>query len=108
MNANSDSRTVVGIDLGTTMSAICYLDEKGVVQTIPGNNGEFLTPSAILIGEDHVYIGEPAIQKATQFPNMFAECFKRNIGQSHYPVKIKDYNIPPEVLCAIAHRRTQK
>ena len=101
MSSESASRTVVGIDLGTTMSAISYLNDHGVVETIPSNHGTSLTPSAVLIGEREVYIGQSALDKATQFPNMFAECFKRNIGQSHYPVKIKNYNIPPEVLCAL-------
>ena len=101
MKTNAESRTVVGIDLGTTMSSISYVNESGEVESVPGNNGKTLTPSTILIGEDKIYIGEEALHKATQFPNMFAECFKRNIGQSHYPVKIKDYKIPPEVLCAL-------
>ena len=96
----SDNRTVVGIDLGTTMSAISYLDSDGTVKTVPNPAGGFLTPSAILVGDNAIYVGDHALAKANQFPNMFAECFKRNIGQSHYPVKIKDYNIPPEVLCA--------
>ena len=100
MKTNAESRIVVGIDLGTTMSSISYVNESGAVESVPDNHGKTLTPSTILIGEDKIYTGEEALQKATQFPNMFAECFKRNIGQSHYPVKIKDYKIPPEVLCA--------
>lgn len=83
------------------MSSISYVNESGTVESVPGNNGKTLTPSAILVGEDRIYTGEEALLKATQFPNMFAECFKRNIGQSHYPVKIKDYNLPPEILCAL-------
>ncbi len=102
MNVNSsESKTVIGIDLGTTMSAISFLNSEGVVETIPSRSGGYLTPSTLLIGEDQIYVGTAAIEKASQFPNLFAECFKRNIGQSHYPVKIKDYNIPPEVLCAL-------
>jgi molecular chaperone DnaK len=102
MNTNpTESRTVIGIDLGTTMSAVSFLNAEGVVETIPSRSGGFLTPSTLLIGEDQIYVGGAAIEKASQFPNMFAECFKRNIGQAHYPVKIKDYNIPPEVLCAL-------
>ena len=101
MTDGSERKTVVGIDLGTTMSAISFLDDEGVVVTVPSSGGGFLTPSAVLIGENEIFIGNSALENASQFPNMFAECFKRNIGQSHYPVKIKDYNIPPEVLCAL-------
>jgi molecular chaperone DnaK len=98
---SSEARIVIGIDLGTTMSAVSYLNAGGVVETIPSRSGGYLTPSTLLIGESQIHVGQEAIEKATQFPNLFAECFKRNIGQAHYPVKIKDYNIPPEVLCAV-------
>jgi molecular chaperone DnaK len=102
MNLNaSETKTVIGIDLGTTMSAVSYLNSEGVVETIPSRSGGYLTPSTLLIGDDRIYVGAEAIEKANQFPNLFAECFKRNIGQAHYPIKIKDYNIPPEVLCAL-------
>jgi molecular chaperone DnaK len=102
MNLNSsESKTVIGIDLGTTMSAVSFLSSDGVVETIPSRSGGYLTPSTLLIGENQIYVGQEALDKANQFPNLFAECFKRNIGQAHYPIKIKDYSIPPEVLCAL-------
>ena len=101
MNSNASRKSIVGIDLGTTMSAISFLNDQGVVETVPSASGGYLTPSAILIGQDNLYIGQEAVDKAIEFPNLFAECFKRNIGQAHYPLKIKDYLIPPEVLCAL-------
>ena len=41
--------SIVGIDLGTTYSAIAALDERGRPVTIPNRDGELLTPSAVLI-----------------------------------------------------------
>ena len=42
---------LVGIDLGTTFSAIATLDERGQSVTLPNIEGEMLTPSAVLIQE---------------------------------------------------------
>lgn len=45
----SESGNLVGIDLGTTLSVISYLDPNGVATTIPNRDGDPLTPSAIYI-----------------------------------------------------------
>jgi molecular chaperone DnaK len=38
----------IGIDLGTTFSAIAYVDKEGRPVSIDNSIGEFLTPSCIL------------------------------------------------------------
>ena len=42
---------LVGIDLGTTFSAIATLDDRGQAVTLPNRDGEMLTPSCVLIEE---------------------------------------------------------
>jgi molecular chaperone DnaK len=37
----------LGIDLGTTFSAVAYLDARGVPVTIPAAEGELTTPSVV-------------------------------------------------------------
>ena len=37
----------VGIDLGTTFSAIAHINENGVPELIPNEEGDRLTPSVI-------------------------------------------------------------
>jgi molecular chaperone DnaK len=91
---------VIGIDLGTTMSAVSITDDIGNVVTIPNNDGKTLTPSAVLVTADEILVGQAAIDQALEFPNTFAECFKRNIGQSFYPTEIRGFKVPPEILCA--------
>jgi len=44
---------VVGIDLGTTYSAIATLDDRGQPTTLPNRDGEMLTPSAVLLMDDN-------------------------------------------------------
>ena len=48
---------LVGIDLGTTFSAIATLDERGRPVTLPNRDGEMLTPSAVLLAD-----GEAVVQ----------------------------------------------
>ena len=43
------SMPVVGIDLGTTFSAIATLDDRGQPVTLPNRDGDMLTPSAVLL-----------------------------------------------------------
>jgi molecular chaperone DnaK len=40
---------LVGIDLGTTFSAIASLDDHGQPVTLPNRDGDMLTPSAVLL-----------------------------------------------------------
>src|SRR5690606_6092392 len=48
----------VGIDLGTTYSAIAQLDATGEPVSIPNVDGRKITPSVVLLGEDgHVIVG---------------------------------------------------
>ena len=91
---------VIGIDLGTTMSAVSITDDIGNVKTIPNSLGSKLTPSAVLVTANEILVGQKAIDQALDFPNTFAECFKRSIGQAAYPTDIKGYKVPPEILSA--------
>ena len=43
------SKKVVGIDLGTTFSAVAYVDEQGRPRIIPNAEQEKTTPSVALI-----------------------------------------------------------
>ena len=42
----------IGIDLGTSYSAIAYLDKTGRPQTIPNKEGDNITPSVVHVRED--------------------------------------------------------
>jgi molecular chaperone DnaK len=90
--------TPVGIDLGTTFSAAAQVNEQGKTELIANSRGEFLTPSAILFADDSVIVGRSAYEAAENAPDRFAECVKRDMGQSHYRKEIGGHQYPPEVL----------
>src|SRR5207237_4743003 len=50
-------RKVVGIDLGTTFSAIAHIDAYGKPQIIPNTDTERITPSVIFFDSNKVIVG---------------------------------------------------
>jgi molecular chaperone HscC len=74
------SRTIIGIDLGTTFSlAAVVQDGKPIV--LPNALGETLTPSAVAIAADGMtLVGAAARAMATTHPERTALSFKRDMG----------------------------
>lgn len=71
---------IVGIDLGTTNSAVSYWS-GGEARLIPNSIGDVLTPSAVSITEDdNVLIGVAARDRQVIRPQVSATVFKRLMG----------------------------
>ena len=87
----------VGIDLGTTNSAICSYDgEQTRIWKSPEQND--VTPSAIYLGRrNNKYVGKRAYDSAARSPDNTATLFKRLMGTST-PVKLPavDVTMTPE------------
>lgn len=72
----------IGIDLGTTNSAIAVWRE-GKVELIPNALGEYLTPSVVSIDEkQNVLIGAAAKARLLTKPNETVSAFKRFLGSN--------------------------
>jgi molecular chaperone DnaK len=101
----TDSGKIVGIDLGTTFSAIATLDDRGQAVTLPNLDGEMLTPSAVLIGDGEAVVGEAARDVALEQPDRVALLVKRWMGHPKfdYPVAGRDFR--PETLSALILRK---
>lgn len=71
---------VMGIDLGTTNSAVSlWLNGKSVL--IPNQWGEVLTPSVVGLDElGNILIGRPARDRLQSFPQLTQASFKRYMG----------------------------
>ncbi len=82
----------VGIDLGTTNSAICSYDGENIrLYKSPGQ--EDVTPSAIFIDRrGNKYVGSRAYDNAPRNPDSAATLFKRIMGTST-PVKLSAVNL---------------
>ncbi|MGF1578718.1 MAG: Hsp70 family protein [Gemmataceae bacterium] len=102
---STSSTNVVGIDLGTTFSAIATLDDRGQATTIPNREGEMLTPSVVLLDEGGAIVGQPAREVALELPDRVASLIKRSMGYSQYPRPLMGRDFRPETLSAIILRK---
>lgn len=74
------TRQVLGIDLGTTNSAVA-LWRDGQSQLVPGNTGKTLTPSVVgLDDEGNLIVGEAARERLSSHPHLTQASFKRYMG----------------------------
>jgi molecular chaperone DnaK len=96
---------LVGIDLGTTFSAIATLDDRGLPVTLPNRDGEMLTPSAVLLVDDNTaVVGQSALDVAMEQPDRVATLIKRHMGRASHGV-VAGREFRPETLAAIILRK---
>ncbi|MEI8632636.1 Hsp70 family protein [Vibrio sp. PP-XX7] len=75
-----DNSLAIGIDLGTTNSAIAVW-QQGKAVFIPNSLGKFLTPSVVSIDENnHLLVGDAAHSRLITKPLQTASVFKRFLG----------------------------
>ena len=72
---------VVGIDLGTTFSAIAHVNDFGKEEIIPNMRSERITPSVILFEDNNITVGTIAKQQARAMPKQIVEFVKREMGK---------------------------
>ena len=72
---------IVGIDLGTTFSAVAHINDNGVPELIPNEDGDRLTPSVIFYDDGEFIVGEYAKQNAIAEPKNIVEFIKREMGK---------------------------
>ncbi|HMV67163.1 MAG TPA: Hsp70 family protein [Myxococcota bacterium] len=92
------SSATVGIDLGTTFSAIAWVNEHGVPEVIANAEGDRITPSVILFEDDDVIVGTYAKQAATVYPEQVVEFVKRHMGEDDYRFRYRGRDFSPEEL----------
>src|SRR6478736_3919283 len=79
---STSQRKAVGIDLGTTFSAIAHIDAYGKPQIIPNAESERITPSVILFDGQNAIVGSLAKQNAVAEPEKIVDFVKREMGKS--------------------------
>ena len=79
---------VVGIDLGTTYSAVAIVRDDGLPEIINNAEGEAITPSVVLFqsfdGVDEPLVGTMAKHSAATDPDNVVQFVKRNMGDPHW------------------------
>ena len=100
---------IIGIDLGTTFSSMAYVDHEGAPNIIPNQEGARSTPSAIMIDEDEVVVGEIAKESAIIDDSNVVQHIKNEMGNNHYNYRNKDGDsYSPEELSAFILKKLKQ
>lgn len=93
-------RPIVGIDFGTTNSAVAYI-HKGKPQIIQGAAGERITPSVVLIDpNERLIVGEDARAALIAMPDRTKSAVKREMGEKE-PMMLAGKSYFPEEISAM-------
>lgn len=94
----AESTKAVGIDLGTTYSAVAHIDELGRPVTLVNSEGDLVTPSAVLFDDNVVIVGKEAVKAVATDAPQVAECCKRDLGQRAFHKLLEGRLYPPEAI----------
>jgi len=95
----------VGIDLGTTNSAVAWVGPDGRTAMVPNAEGDLLTPSVVSFLDAEVVVGKEAHKASVVEPERVAEWVKRDMGSPVYTRPIQGEYLPPEVIEACILRK---
>ncbi|MYY37889.1 molecular chaperone DnaK [Ligilactobacillus salivarius] len=90
---------IIGIDLGTTNSAVAVLEGKDP-KIITNPEGNRTTPSVVSFKNGETQVGEVAKRQAITNPNTVSS-IKRHMGDENYKVKIEDKEYTPQEISAM-------
>lgn len=84
----SDHKITLGIDLGTTYSAVAYVDNHGEAKIVPNSENERITPSAVFFeSEDNIIVGQNAKDEIEIAPSQVVSHVKREMGKKKEDVR---------------------
>ena len=90
---------IIGIDLGTTNSAVAVL-EGNEAKIIANPEGNRTTPSVVAFKNGEIQVGEVAKRQAVTNPNTISS-IKRHMGEAGYKVEIEGKSYTPQEISAM-------
>ncbi|HAP3949060.1 TPA: molecular chaperone DnaK [Enterococcus faecalis] len=90
---------IIGIDLGTTNSAVAVL-EGGEAKIIANPEGNRTTPSVVSLKNGEIQVGEVAKRQAVTNPNTISS-IKRHMGEAGYKVDVEGKSYTPQEVSAM-------
>jgi molecular chaperone DnaK len=99
---------VIGIDLGTTYSAVACLDGSGKPCLISGRDGRKTVPSVVAFSPEAILVGEEAKERELSYPDSVVKKIKRKMGtDSKFSYGGRDYS-PEEISSFILKHLKQR
>lgn len=100
---------MVGVDLGTTFSAVAKVNQLGKPEIIPNREGEAITPSVVLFQGDTTLVGTMAKRSAAVVPLDTVQFVKRAMGDPAWRFETSEgVSFRPEEISAIILRRLKE
>jgi molecular chaperone DnaK len=107
--ANTPEAQTVGIDLGTTFSAIAQLDAEGNPISIANADGKTVTPSVVLLGDTgHVIVGPTPDRISHEHPDNIIEAIKRHMGRKDWFKEYMGKKLTPEFVSALILKKLKQ
>jgi molecular chaperone DnaK len=101
------SNKILGIDLGTTNSAMAVM-EGGDPEIIVNGEGDRTTPSVVAFTDDERLVGKPAKNQAIQNPERTIASIKRHMGEEDHTVEIDGEEYTPEQISAMILQKLKR
>ncbi len=98
-------KRVYGIDLGTTYSAIAYVDEHGKPVIVPNQESERITPSVVLFDGESIIVGNTAKEAAKVEPHRVVSRVKQHMGDPQFVFEYEGQAFGPEDISSFILRK---
>ena len=106
---STDDDLVLGIDLGTTFSAMSIVDRFGKPVIVPNADGHPTTPSVIhFYHRDACVVGEEAVKMVVVDPTNVVRFIKRSMGEADFTLEFFGRSYTPQELSAIILRKLRE
>jgi molecular chaperone DnaK len=102
----ADEPIILGIDLGTTFSAMAWVDKHGKPAILPNAEGHRTTPSVIhFYDKDACVVGEEAVKMVVVDAPNVARFIKRSMGEPDFSLEFFGRSYTPQELSAMILRK---
>ncbi|MDO4587992.1 MAG: Hsp70 family protein [Planctomycetia bacterium] len=104
--SNDQIKRVYGIDLGTTYSAISFINEHGKPEIITNSDNERITPSVVYFESlENIIVGKIAKESAKTDPDRVVDFVKRQMNNLDWTFEIEGESFRPEVISSFILKR---
>lgn len=105
----ADDGIILGIDLGTTFSAMAYVDPFGKPVIVPNAEGQRTTASVIhFYDRDACVIGEEAVKMVVVDAPNVVRFIKRHMGEEGYQLELFGRSYGPQELSSFILRKLKE
>ncbi|MFM2244172.1 MAG: hypothetical protein RL071_246 [Pseudomonadota bacterium] len=109
MSSAPNASVVLGIDLGTTFSAMAVVDRYGRPIMVMNSEGQPTTPSVIhFYDRDACVVGDEATKMVVVDPTNVVRFIKRNMGEPDFTLEFFGRSYTPQELSAIILKKLKE